>query len=54
MPHYVFFCRSCNKDFEVVLHIEELEKDGIRCPHCGSDQVSQKPAAFAAVTGKKS
>ena len=54
MPHYVFVCRSCDKEFTEILHISELEKGGIKCPHCGSDQVQQQVAAFSAVTSKKS
>lgn len=54
MPHYVFFCETCKKKFEQVLHISELEKGGIKCPECGSEKVRQELAAFAAVTSKKS
>ncbi|MFB3825843.1 MAG: FmdB family zinc ribbon protein [Bryobacteraceae bacterium] len=54
MPHYVFLCQSCNKEFTQVLHIAELEKGGIKCPHCGSEKVKQQIAAFSAVTSKKS
>ncbi len=54
MPQYVFLCKACNKEFTEFLHISELEKGGIKCPHCGSDQVQQQVAEFAAVTSKKS
>ncbi len=54
MPHYVFLCKACDKEFTQVLHISEMEKGGILCPHCGSDRVEQKIAAFSAVTSKKS
>jgi putative FmdB family regulatory protein len=54
MPQYVFVCQSCNREFERTLHIAELEKGGIKCPHCGSDQVRQVVAEFSAVTSKKS
>ena len=54
MLHYVFLCQSCNKEFMQILHISELEKGGIKCPHCGSEKVQQRVAAFSAVTSKKS
>jgi putative FmdB family regulatory protein len=54
MPLYVFLCRDCNKKFEHTLHISELDKARIKCPHCGSMKTEQQAAAFAAVTSKKS
>lgn len=54
MPHYIFYCQACKKEFTQVLHISELEKGGTKCPHCGSEKVEQKVAAFSAVTSKKS
>jgi putative FmdB family regulatory protein len=54
MPHYVFFCESCKKEFTVVLHISELEKGGVKCPVCAGEKVRQAVAAFSAVTSKKS
>jgi len=54
MPHYVFVCEDCNKEFTVILHISELEKGGVKCPACGSEKVKQGLAAFSAVTSKKS
>ena len=54
MPHYVFLCKKCNKEFTRILPISELEKGGIKCPHCGGEKVQQRVAAFSAVTSKKS
>ncbi len=54
MPHYVFLCLDCHKEFTQILHIAELEKGGVVCPHCGSKKVTQEVAAFSAVTSKKS
>lgn len=54
MPHYLFFCEDCQKEFTVVLHISELETETVKCPECGSAKVHQKVAAFSAVTSKKS
>ena len=53
MPHYVFVCQACKKEFSKILHISELEK-GVKCPECGSEKVQQQVAAFSAVTSKKS
>ena len=54
MPHYLFYCKACNKEFTQILHVSELEKGAIKCPQCGSEKVEQKVAAFSAVTSKKS
>lgn len=54
MPVYVFFCQDCKKEFSQILRISELEKGGIKCPHCGGEKVEQRVAAFSAVTSKKS
>ena len=54
MPHYVFHCEECGKEFEAARHIADLEKGTAQCPHCGSNKVQQRIAAFAAVTSKKS
>jgi len=54
MPHYVFLCKDCKKEFTLVLHIADLEKGGIKCPHCGGEKVEQQMSSFSAVTSKKS
>ena len=54
MPQNVFFCKDCSKEFARILHIVDLEKDSIICPHCGGKHVTQQIAAFSAVTSKKS
>jgi len=54
MPHYVFLCQDCSKEFTQILHIADLAKGGVVCPHCGGKRVTQKVAAFSAVTSKKS
>jgi putative FmdB family regulatory protein len=54
MPHYEFLCRDCKKKFEQPLHMSELGKTPIKCPHCGSLNTEQQAAAFSAVTSKKS
>jgi putative FmdB family regulatory protein len=54
MSTYVFHCKDCNKEFTRTLHIAEIEKGGVVCPHCGSKQVAQLVADFSAVTARKS
>ena len=54
MPHYTFHCEDCGKEFELVLHIADLEKGTVQCPDCKSKKVAQLTAAFSAVTSKKS
>ena len=54
MPHYVFVCQECRKEFTLVLHISDLDQTVVRCPQCGSQKVQQAIAAFAAHTAKKS
>ena len=54
MPHYVFRCKKCGKEFEQTLHISELAEVRVKCPDCGSQEAEQQVAAFAAVTSKKS
>jgi len=54
MPHYVYICLDCHKEFTKVLHIGELTTVRLQCPHCGSEKVEQQVAEFAAITSKKS
>lgn len=54
MCQYVFLCQDCHKEFTQTLHIAELEKGGVACPHCGSKRVNQVVSEFSAVTAKKS
>ena len=54
MPRYVFVCKACKKEFTLVLHIAELEKGGMKCPHCESGKIEQQVSSFSAVTSKKS
>lgn len=54
MCTYVFLCEDCKKEFNRILHIAELEKGGVVCPHCGGKRVIQAVTAFSAVTSRKS
>jgi putative FmdB family regulatory protein len=53
MPVYDYVCNDCHKSFELVLTLQEHEKE-IKCPGCGSKDVEQEATAFYAVGGKKS
>jgi putative FmdB family regulatory protein len=53
MPVYEYICQQCNREFEKVLTLQEHEAT-VTCPHCGSKEVTQEPAAFYAVTSSKS
>lgn len=54
MPVYDYHCKACGKSFEIVLTLTEHEKQKVACPKCGSKRVEQEPAAFFAVTSRKS
>jgi len=54
MPTYEYTCKECNKSFTQSMTISEHEKSKVACPKCGSKKVEQKPAAFFAVSAKKS
>jgi putative FmdB family regulatory protein len=54
MPSYEYFCKECKKTFSVILTLEEYEKGHVACPKCKSKKVEQRPAAFFAVTARKS
>jgi len=54
MSQYLFRCLECKNEFTRTLHVAELEKTDVTCPHCGSQKVQQLVAAFSAVTSHKS
>lgn len=54
MPSYEYVCKECKKTFTRIMTLAEYEKGGVTCPSCKSKKVEQKPAAFFAVTAKKS
>ena len=53
MSTYVFLSQDCNKEFTKLLHMADVEKLGVECPHCGSKRVLQAVASFSAVTSRK-
>jgi len=54
MSNYLFHCQDCNKEFAQSLHMSDVEKGEVKCPHCGSNRVNQLVASFSAVTSRKS
>ncbi len=54
MSQYIFHCEDCKKEFTQHLHMSDLEKSEVVCPHCGSKRVHQLVSAFSAVTTRKS
>jgi len=54
MPQYVYLCQDCKKEFTLSLHIADIDKGEVVCPHCGSKRVTHELKAFSAVTPKKS
>lgn len=54
MPAYQFLCTKCNKKFLLSMPLAEYEKGGFKCPTCNSTEVEQVPAAFFAVSARKS
>ena len=54
MPTYAYVCKECNKSFNQTMTISEHDKSKVVCPKCNSKKVEQKPAAFFAVSAKKS
>lgn len=54
MSNYVFLCLDCHQEFAKTLHMSDLEKERVTCPHCSSTRVEQRVEAFSAVTSKKS
>ncbi len=54
MPVYEFLCRKCDKEFTLVLRIEEYERHDFTCPHCRSTEVEQAVTTFSVITPKKS
>lgn len=54
MPAYEYLCKECKKSFTLIMSLSEYDKARPACPKCKSKKVEQKPAAFFAVTAKKS
>ena len=54
MPTYEFICLKCNKEFSVVLSVNEREKGEAKCPDCGERDLKQVMSPFISKTSRKS
>jgi putative FmdB family regulatory protein len=54
MPVYEFVCRDCQKGFEVVRPVADLEAGTVTCAHCGSRNIERAWSRVYAITSKKS
>ena len=54
MPTYEYRCKDCDKNFSLIMRIEEHEKGEAACPECKGCQVVQQYSTFYAKTSKKS
>ncbi len=55
MPAYEYICENCKNDFVVTMRLREADKKQVKCPNCGSDNITRKyNVEFTAVTSKKS
>ena len=55
MPEYEYTCKKCKKDFSIFLSFKEVEeKQKIKCPHCGGNNIQKKFTSFFAKTASKS
>src|SRR5258708_21040181 len=52
MPHYVFHCLDCNKEFTQILHMADLEKGDVVCPQCVGSRETQTGPPFPARAAK--
>ncbi|MFO8241023.1 MAG: zinc ribbon domain-containing protein [Dissulfuribacterales bacterium] len=49
MPIYEYKCEKCNKIFESFV-LSSRNKEGIRCPACGSNDVRKMLSSFSSVS----
>lgn len=54
MPIYEFYCRDCQKSFEIAQSVAQHETADVHCPHCHGANVDRLVSHVYAVTGKKS
>ena len=46
MPLFEFVCTDCNEPFEELVRSASAV-DGVKCPACGSQEISKKLSTFA-------
>ena len=51
MPLYEFQCKECNKVFDKIMSLREMEETLPPCPECGSKKVKQTLAAGSIKVG---
>jgi putative FmdB family regulatory protein len=57
VPTYDFLCQKCTKVFELICSIieyEHKEKQGVKCPECGSSKIVRQISGFQVKTSRKS
>jgi putative FmdB family regulatory protein len=54
MPLYSFRCRECDREFTLVLSLDEHARRAGRCPRCGSKDIEQVIESVEVITGRKS
>ena len=54
MPTYDYYCRACDRTFEMHLSLQEHDAHQVQCPHYQSPEVEQVLTLFSTVTSKKS
>jgi len=52
MPFYDFKCSSCNAEFEIMAKMSQKEDKSIRCPECGSVDLSTVYKTFNIIQSK--
>ena len=50
MPLYEYQCKKCEKRFETLLSLRELD-DPVKCPDCGSEETDRLLSTFSASVG---
>jgi len=45
MPVFIYKCKKCGKQFEVLVGMTE-KKDTLKCPSCGSEKVEKALSTF--------
>ncbi len=54
MHTHEFFCHACQQPFSKTLTAEEYEEGAVVCPHCGSEEVEDRPEAFYPISSRES
>jgi putative FmdB family regulatory protein len=52
MPFYDFKCANCSADFEIMAKMSQKEDKSIKCPECGSTNLSTLYGSFNVIQTK--